>query len=345
MRKILVIGPSWVGDMVMSQSLYRELKNQHPDCSIDVLAPSWCKPILSRMPEVNEALEMPLGHGELKLISRYRLGKELRNKKYTHAYILPNSLKSAIIPIAAKIPVRTGWKGESRFGLLNDIRMNKKSFTYMAERYVALAHPKQEMIDSSSLGGLTNIPWPKLRLNQSLVDASVRKFALSVTKPIVGLCPGAEFGPAKKWPTDKYAELASKLLDDGYQVWLFGSKKDEATTSSITTSQTDAHRKDIVDLAGKTSLEEAVDLLSLCKHVVSNDSGLMHVAAAVGCHVIGIYGSTSPDYTPPLTTKVDIVNTNIKCRPCFKRECPLGHLKCLKEISVSNVIKKISYES
>ncbi|WP_261816468.1 lipopolysaccharide heptosyltransferase II [Vibrio gallicus] len=341
MKKILIIGPSWVGDMVMSQSLYRELKQQHPDSSIDVLAPAWCKPILSRMAEVDNAIEMPLSHGDVKLAERYKIGKSLRTKGYTHAYVLPNSAKSALIPFFAKIPTRTGWTGESRYGLLNDIRPNKKAFTFMAERYVALAHPKAEMRDSSSLGGLTNIPWPVLQLDNTLVRATANKFNLGLELPVVGLCPGAEFGPAKKWPTAHYAELTKLLIDNGYQVWLFGSQKDAETTSDIILQQPDTHQDKIVSLAGKTSLEEAVDLLSLCQYVVSNDSGLMHVAAAVGCHVIGIYGSTSPSYTPPLTDQVDIINTDIECRPCFKRECPLGHLRCLKEISPTSVLRKI----
>ncbi|WP_261834520.1 lipopolysaccharide heptosyltransferase II [Vibrio ishigakensis] len=342
MKKILIIGPSWVGDMVMSQSLYRQLKIQSPNSQIDVLAPAWCKPLLTRMPEIHQAIDMPLSHGEFKLTQRYQIGKQLRSKQYDHAYVLPNSAKSSLIPFFAGIPIRTGWKGESRYGLLNDIRLNKKSFTYMVERYVALAHPKGDMLDSSSLGGLTNIPWPKLVLDRTIVEKSATKFGLNLNSKIVGLCPGAEFGPAKKWPTEHYAELAGQLLDNGYQVWLFGSQKDEETTSQIVSSQKDSNQEHIFDLAGKTSLEEAVDLLSQCKYVVSNDSGLMHVAAAVGSHVIGIYGSTSPEYTPPLTEKLNIVNTEIECRPCFKRECPLGHLRCLNEIAPSDISKLLN---
>ncbi|GAM54726.1 ADP-heptose-lipooligosaccharide heptosyltransferase II [Vibrio ishigakensis] len=142
MKKILIIGPSWVGDMVMSQSLYRQLKIQSPNSQIDVLAPAWCKPLLTRMPEIHQAIDMPLSHGEFKLTQRYQIGKQLRSKQYDHAYVLPNSAKSSLIPFFAGIPIRTGWKGESRYGLLNDIRLNKKSFTYMVERYVALAHLK-----------------------------------------------------------------------------------------------------------------------------------------------------------------------------------------------------------
>lgn len=339
--KILIIGPSWVGDMVMSQSLYITLKQQHPDATIDVMAPAWCKPILERMPEVNQAIEMPLGHGDVDLLGRRRLGKKLKANNYTHAYICPNSAKSALIPWFADIPKRTGWKGEMRYGLLNDLRSNKKSFQYMVERYVALAHPKSEMIDSSSLGGLDNLPRPKLAIDADVQQATLTKFSLPTEKPVLGLCPGAEFGPAKQWPIEHYAAVADEMINQGYQVWLFGSVKDKETTEAIKSLVHSDNQKSVFNLAGDTSLIEAVDLLAACKTVVSNDSGLMHVAAAVGCHVVGVYGSTSPKYTPPLAEKVDIVSTDIECRPCFKRECPLGHLKCLKELKPSNVLSKL----
>lgn len=339
--KILIIGPSWVGDMVMSQSLYITLKQQHPDAVIDVMAPAWCKPILERMPEVNQAIEMPLGHGAFDLFGRRRLGKQLSANNYTHAYICPNSAKSALIPWFAGIPKRIGWKGEMRYGLLNDLRSNKKSFQYMVERYVALAHPKSEMVDSSSLGGLDTLPRPKLAIDADTQQATLTKFSLSTEKPVLGLCPGAEFGPAKQWPIEHYATVANEMINQGYQVWLFGSAKDKETTETIKSLVHSDNQTSVFNLAGDTSLIEAVDLLAACKTVVSNDSGLMHVAAAVGCHVVGVYGSTSPKYTPPLAEKVDIVSTDIECRPCFKRECPLGHLKCLKELKPSNVLSKL----
>ncbi len=340
--KTLIIGPSWVGDMVMSQSLYKRLKQNHPNMIIDVLAPGWCKPILDRMPEVNRAIEMPIGHGEFNLLARYKLGRKLAKNGYKQSYVLPNSAKSALIPWFAGIKKRIGWKGEMRYGLLNDLRPNKKSFQYMVERYVALAHNKREMVDSASLGGLHNLPKPSLSVDENIQEQTVQKFALNRQRAIVGLCPGAEFGPAKQWPTEHYATVAQFAIEQGKQVWLFGSQKDFDTCESIK-QQVPMHLQEQVhNLAGKTSLIEAVDLLAACQTVISNDSGLMHVSAAVGCHVIGVYGSTSPDYTPPLADRVDIVNTNIDCRPCFQRECPLGHLKCLKELSPQSVIKVLS---
>lgn len=336
--KILIIGPSWVGDMVMSQSLYITLKQQYPEALIDVLAPAWCKPILERMPQVHQAIEMPLGHGDFNFLGRRALGKELKHQNYTHAFVLPNSAKSALIPWFAGIPVRTGWKGEMRYGLLTDLRSNKKDFQYMIERYVALAHPKAEMINSSSLPGLEHLPKPKLYIDSLCQQHTIEKFELNQDRIVIGLCPGAEFGPAKQWPVEHYAAVAEKMIQDGKQVWLFGSPKDQSTTEAIKQTISAENQHYIFDLSGKTSLIEAVDLLGACETVISNDSGLMHVAAAVGCQVIGVYGSTSPQYTPPLADKVAIVHTDIECRPCFKRECPLKHLKCLKDLAPEQVL-------
>lgn len=341
MKKILIIGPSWVGDMVMSQSLYIVLKQLHPDSQIDVIAPGWCKPILERMPEIHQAIEMPIGHGEFNLLGRREIGKSLREKQYDHAYILPKSAKSALIPWFANIPLRTGWKGEMRYGLLNDLRPNMKSFQFMVERYVALAYPQEEMIDSSSLGGLDTLPRPSLFIDKKEQVEAIAKFNLNREAPVVGLCPGAEFGPAKKWPETHYAEVASAMANAGKQVWLFGSQKDLETCNNIKQLVPQEHQHQIHVLAGQTSLIEAVDLLAACQTVVANDSGLMHVAAAVGCNVVAVYGSTSPKYTPPLAEKVEIVHTDIDCRPCFKRECPLGHLNCLNQLSPQKVISKI----
>jgi lipopolysaccharide heptosyltransferase II len=327
--KTLIIGPSWVGDMVMSQSLYITLKEQHPDMELHVMAPRWCLPLLSRMPEVDHAIEMPLGHGDLNLRVRWKLGRMLKQQQYQQAIILPNSLKSALIPLFAGIPTRTGWKGENRYGLLNDLRRNKNAFPLMVERYLALAFPASKMRSSADLQG---IPFPTLRVNSQQQQQALTRLALSLEQPILGLCPGAEFGPAKRWPEQHYAEIARRWIAAGGQVWIFGSNKDQSVSSAIqqhlpTELQASCHL-----LAGKTSLEEAIDLLAACTKVVSNDSGLMHIAAAVKTPLVAVYGSTSPGYTPPLADKVQIVHTDIVCRPCFKRECPLGHLKCLKEL-------------
>ncbi|WED21986.1 lipopolysaccharide heptosyltransferase II [Vibrio sp. JC009] len=335
---ILIIGPSWVGDMVMSQSLYKELKALNPEASIDVLAPAWCKPILQRMPEVANAIEMPVGHGSFNLSERWKIGRSLAEKKYDQAYVLPNSAKSALIPLFAGIKKRTGWKGEFRYGLLTDLRPDKRVFQYMVERYVALAYPRQDMLQKVAL---TTVSKPSLEVDIASQQQLKKRLNLSSERPVLGLCPGAEFGPAKRWPEEYYTSVAEHAIQSGQQVWLFGSVNDQETTDKIKSGLSEKSRAVCFDLAGKTKLVEAVDLLACCHTVISNDSGLMHVSAAVGCNIIALYGSTSPEYTPPLSDKVQILNTDIECRPCFKRECPLGHSKCLKELSPQTVIEHL----
>ncbi|MCG9750485.1 lipopolysaccharide heptosyltransferase II [Vibrio brasiliensis] len=337
--KILIIGPSWVGDMVMSQSLYISLKNQHPQAEIDVLAPAWCKPILERMPQVSRAIEMPIGHGKFDFFARRKIGKDLQKNHYTHAFVLPNSAKSALIPLFADIPNRTGWKGEFRYGLLTDLRPDKRIFQYMVERYVALSSSKETMRQEVHL---ENCSKPELTVDAESQLKAKQRLQLTCEKPVIGLCPGAEFGPAKRWPDQYYAEVAKHAIEAGYQIWLFGSAKDQPVCELIRSALNEGDQQFVHNLAGQTSLIEAVDLLANCHTVVTNDSGLMHVSAAVGCNIVAIYGSSSPEYTPPLTDKLAMVHTDVECRPCFKRECPYGHLDCLNKLMPEQVIKALS---
>ncbi len=334
MEKYLIIGPSWVGDMVMSQSLYITLKKQRPDMELHVMAPRWCLPLLARMPQVDQAIEMPLGHGDFKLAARWKLGRELKQNQYTQAIVLPNSLKSALIPFFAGIKKRTGWKGESRFGLLNDLRSNKNTFPLMVQRYIALAFPRQQMRAAKDI---QEIPYPALLVDKAQQQTAIARLGINLDKPVLGLCPGAEFGPSKRWPEAHYAAIAKQWIANGGEVWVFGSQKDQPVANTIRQYLPEGLQTHCRLLAGNTSLTEAIDLLAACTTVVSNDSGLMHIAAAVNTPLVAVYGSTSPGYTPPLSQKVQIVHTDIECRPCFKRECPYDHLKCLKELQPNQV--------
>ncbi|MDF7679636.1 ADP-heptose--LPS heptosyltransferase RfaF [Enterobacteriaceae bacterium ESL0689] len=304
--KILVTGPSWVGDMMMSQSLYRTLKVRYPQAIIDVMAPAWCRPLLSRMPEVNAAIPMPLGHGMLALGERRRLGLNLRDSGYDRAYVLPNSFKSALVPFFARIPQRIGWRGEMRYGLLSDIRvLNKAAWPLMVERYVALAYDKDMMHSAQDLP--QPLLWPQLQV-QEVEKAQLRHdFNISPDRPVIGFCPGAEFGPAKRWPHYHYADLAKQLINEGFQIILFGSAKDDSACDSILTALDTAQQPWCRNLAGKTQLEQAVALIATCLAVVSNDSGLMHIAAALNRPLIALYGPSSPDFTPPLSHQAKII--------------------------------------
>ncbi|MCS3609479.1 ADP-heptose--LPS heptosyltransferase RfaF [Erwinia rhapontici] len=339
--KILVIGPSWVGDMMMSQSLYRSLKAEHPDAVIDVMAPAWCRPLLSRMPEVNEALAMPLGHGALEIAERRRLGKMLKASGYDRAFVLPNSFKSALIPFFAAIPRRTGWRGEMRYGLLNDLRrLDKTAFPLMVQRYVALAYDKARIHHADDLP--QPLLWPQLAVQEAEKQATVSAFGLASGRPMIGFCPGAEFGPAKRWPHYHYATLAQRLIDKGYQVVLFGSAKDNETGQQILAALAEDARQHCRNLAGETQLEQAVILLAACDAVVSNDSGLMHIAAALDRPLVALYGPSSPDFTPPLSRKARVIRLITGYHKVRKGDADEGYHQSLIDITPERVMTELA---
>jgi heptosyltransferase-2 len=332
--RILIIGPSWVGDMVMAQTLFKSLQQLHPGCAIDVLAPDWSRPLLERMPEVRTALSFPLGHGAFELATRRRIGRSLRGQ-YDQAILLPNSLKSALVPYFAGIPKRTGWRGEMRFGLLNDIRtLDKEQYPLMIERFIALAYPANASLPKP-------YPRPQLRIEASSRDQAVKRFELELDRPVLALCPGAEFGESKRWPASHYAEVANVKIRAGWQVWLFGSQKDNAGCEEIRERLIPGLREEAINLAGRTSLAEAIDLMSCASVAVSNDSGLMHVAAALDRPLVSVYGSTSPSFTPPLAEKVEIVRLGIECSPCFDRTCRFGHYNCMRLLEPVAVLRAL----
>ena len=335
--KILVLGPAWVGDMVLAQSLFKTLKSENPNCIIDVAAPAWTLPLIARMPEVNKGIALPFRHGEFALFERIKFGRSLRLQGYTQAIILTNSLKSAILPFAANIPRRTSFLGEMRYGLINDIRpLDKTKLPRTVDRFVTLGlQPNAELpID---------IPNPTLLANAQNAFVTLQKLGLATpTNKILGLCPGAEYGEAKRWPIEYYAEVANEALKKGWQVWLFGSEKDTPVTTAINQLTNNL----CLDLGGKTNLSEAIDLMSLCDAVVSNDSGLMHIAAALDKKLVAIYGSSDPHHTPPMNSKAVIEYLGLECSPCFKRTCPLSdpglQLNCLNKILPINILEKIN---
>ena len=331
---ILIIGPSWVGDMVMAQTLFVRLREQQPDCVIDVLAPDWSRPILERMPEVRQALSFPLGHGVLDLAGRRRIGQHLRGQ-YQHAIVLPNSLKSALVPAWARIPQRTGWRGEWRYGLLNDLRvLDKTQYPLMIERFMALAYAPQAALPRP-------YPRPQLRIDPDVRQRALERFALDTQRAVLALCPGAEFGEAKRWPAEYYAQIAAAHVERGGQVWLFGSQKDQPVGEGICSSLSPEQQPFVRNLAGITGLAEAIDLLSCAQAVVTNDSDLMHVAAALNRPLVAIYGSTSPGFTPPLAERVAVVRSELSCSPCFERTCRFGHYDCLRQLSVKSVAQAL----
>jgi heptosyltransferase II len=332
-QRFLIIAPSWIGDTVAAQPLFMRLREQHPDARIDVLAPPWVAAVLHAMPEVNgDVINNPFAHGQLRLRDRWALARELKRNKYDVAYVLPNSLKSALIPFFAGIPKRVGFIGESRYGLIN-VRhtLDEKATPLQVERYAILAEEPHRPLPRP-------LPNPRLNVDAAAVTGSLQNLGLSASPTPVIFCPGAEYGPAKRWPEQHFAELAQKLAAQGTPVWLLGSKKDAPVGDEIVRLSQGAAR----NLCGVTNLEQAVHLLSIARHVVTNDSGLMHVTAALGTPLTALFGSSSPGYTPPLSDKAQTIWLKLECSPCFQRECPLGHLNCLRGISAERVADTVS---
>jgi heptosyltransferase-2 len=329
--RILIVGASWVGDMVMAQSLFITLKQQHPDCQIDVIAPPWTLALLARMPEVSLAIEMPVVRNKLGLMERIKLGKQLRSHHYDQAILLPNTWKSALTPFFADIPLRTGYVGECRWGLLNDVRhLDKTVLTQTVQRFVALAFPATSCVP--------HCPAPIFNINPEHQQQLITQYALPTNCKILALCAGAEYGEAKRWPVTHYAAVARQKISEGWQVWLLGSPKDQAVAADINRLADNS----CIDFSGKTSMTDAVDLLSLADVVVSNDSGLMHVASALNKNLIALYGSSDPKFTPPLSDNAKIIYLGLDCSPCFKRDCPLGHTQCLTDIRPEQIIAEIN---
>jgi heptosyltransferase-2 len=316
--------------MLMQPMLLR-LKQRFPDSCIDVLAPPWTLLLLKQIPEVNEVIVNPFPHGALHLRARYRLGKQLRASHYDAAYVLPNSLKSALVPFFANIPKRIGFIGELRYGLLNDARkLDKEKLPLMVERFAQLAEATSDEIPNL-------IPPPQLSVSDEMRRQVLHKLELTLDQAVAIFCPGAEYGPAKRWPEQYYAELAQRLQAQGYAVWLIGSPKDKEVAAKIVAMGNPSVR----NLCGTTDLSDAIALLSCASLVVSNDSGLMHIAAALDRPLLAIFGSSSPQFTPPLSEKAQVLKLDLPCSPCFKRECPLGHFNCMMQLTPAEVAKHL----
>ncbi len=331
--KLLIVGPAWVGDMVIAHALVRTLLAARHDAEIHVLAPPATAPLGRRMSGVADTVTVPVRHGELGWQVRREVGRALRRVGYDRAIVLPNSFKSALVPYFAGIPRRTGWRGEWRFGVLNDVRtLDAQKLPRLVDRFVALA--------DASNATAADIE-PKLTADPVRAAALVAGLGLAVDRPILALCPGAEYGPAKRWPAAHYAAVAAEHVCRNGQVWLFGTQADAAACAAIRASVAPLAQARIFDLAGRTQLLDAVDLLSLAQQVVTNDSGLMHVACALGVPVVAVYGSSSPDFTPPLSRGARVVRDALPCSPCFERTCPLGHTDCLNRLMPERVVAEL----
>jgi heptosyltransferase-2 len=317
LARFLVVAPNWIGDALMAQPLLARLREKLPQARLDVLAPAWVAPVVRRMPEVSGVIETSFEHGKLRLRERWKLGRTLKALGYAQAIVLPNTWKSALVPFFAEIPIRSGYVGESRYGLLDLLYNKKPGREPMAMHYARLSEKPGAPIAEP-------LPEPRLAVDAQAALATRRRFGVEGRYAV--LCPGAEYGPAKRWPYFK--DLAERL---DLPVVVVGSAQEREQCASIKGR----------NLAGETTLDEAIELLAGAAMVVSNDSGLMHIAAALDRPQVALFGSSSPKHTPPLSDKARVLWLGIECSPCYARECPLGHFRCMKELGVERVLKEI----
>jgi heptosyltransferase-2 len=333
--RTLVISPNWIGDAVMAQPLLRLLKEKNPHRPIDVLAPKWVAPVWRAMAEVDTVLEAPFRHGALQWRERREYARMLRQRGYADAYVLPNTLKFALIPWLARIPKRVGYKGEMRYGLLNVLHHDSRAAPRpMVSFYAALAEaPRADVPPPSAL------PRPALQVSVDRMQQVLSRVGLRMDRPLVLFAPGAEFGSAKRWPVSHFAELAKIVASKRpeVQIALMGSGKDREVCDDIV-----ALTPGLVNLAGVTALDEAVALIGRADVMVSNDSGLLHIASAMNRPIVAIYGPTDPDHAPPFSDIAQSLFLGIECSPCRQRECPLGHHRCMRDISADMVWQPVS---
>ena len=323
----------------MAQPLFARLREKLPHALIDVLAPPWVAPVLRRMPEVARVLEAPFAHGRLQLRERWRMSRELRAQGYRQAIVLPNSWKSALVPFLADIPIRSGYVGESRYGLLNLLYRSARPKD-RAERGAMVLHYAR-LGDPPGTPPAEPLPQPQLEVDAASAAATAQRFGIDAGRALAVLCPGAEYGPAKRWPAERFGALAAELGSRGFEVCLLGAASDSEACAETAKASGGAAR----NLAGRTTLDEAIDLIAQAALVVSNDSGLMHIAAALGRPQVALFGSSSPAHTPPQSAQARVIWLGLECSPCYARECPLGHFRCMREISVQQVAAEAAQAS
>jgi heptosyltransferase-2 len=324
--RILVISPNWIGDAVMAQPLLQLLRQRYPERPIDVLAPAWVAPVWKAMQEVDTVVDTPFKHGKLQLGQRWEFARRLRQRGYAEAYVLPNTLKFALIPWLAGIPRRIGYKGEMRYGLLNVMHHDDPAAPRpMVPFYAALAAPPSRTAPAHAA-----LPKPTLFVQPEQMAQAAAQFGVATGQPLVVFAPGAEFGSAKRWPATHFAALARTVRQHhpGAQILLLGSGKDKAVCDKIIELVPEAR-----NLAGATSLSDAIALIAHADAVISNDSGLMHIACGLNRPGVVIYGPTSVEHAPPASDLARALSLRLECSPCKQRECPLGHHRCMKDIN------------
>jgi heptosyltransferase II len=326
---ILIVPYLWIGDFVRCHSVVKVLRQRFPDRPVDMLSSTLCAPLTDYMPGLRQAVVVDLPRNRLALGQQRELAARLKHESYGTALIMPRTWKAALAPFFAGIPERTGFVGEARYFLLNDLRSSEKKLPRMVDRCGALALPQGAEIPG-------DWPLPELKVPREEIEAWRRKRGLDAdNRPVVALAPGA-VGPSKRWPKDSYAAVARKLMAEGFAVWILGGPGEKDLATQIA-GDTQAR-----DLTG-TDLRDAILALAGAVAAISNDSGLLHVAAALGTPSIGIFGPTSPWHWAPLNPLAATIETAnaLPCRPCHKPVCRLGHHHCMTEIAPEQVLAAV----
>jgi len=342
MQRILIIAPQWIGDAVMSLPLLNLIQQNFANSTIDVLCTPWVAPIYRANPDTTNVIESDFQHGSLQLGLRRATAQKIRAMNYQIAFVLPNSFKSALIPWLTRIPKRVGYRGELRYGLINHVLPNpsRQARTPMVEHYANLLNAIQDTPIH-----LKNLPAPQLRVCAQSAREADQQLALFANQPFYIFAPGAEYGPAKRWPTGYFAQLAQQILenDPNSHIVILGSQNDHALGHEIQVQNNDANR--VHNWCGQISLDQSIAVIAKSKCLISNDSGLMHIGAALSVSQVAIFGSSNPKHTPPLSAKAQVVWLGLSCSPCYERNCPLGHLNCLNDIKPERIYAMLSHSS
>jgi lipopolysaccharide heptosyltransferase II len=327
-RPILIVPYMWIGDFVRCHTVVKLLKARFPSRAVDVLATSLCAPLADYMPEIRQAIVVDLPRKRLSLAEHRALAAHLKREGYGTALIMPRTWKAALAPFLAGIPERVGWVGEWRFGLVNDLRFGERALPRMVDQCAALALPAKAPPPD---------PWPLPELRVPATEVAGWRERVGLVgngRPVVALAPGA-VGPSKRWPGASYADLARRLISQGNAVWVLGSPAEAPLVRIIQHGAPKVH-----DLTG-TDLRNAILALAAADVAVSNDSGLLHVAAAIGTPTIGIFGPTSPWHWAPLNPIAAAVQQTVEtlpCQPCHKPTCRVRHHRCMRDISAEQVL-------
>jgi heptosyltransferase-2 len=321
----------WIGDFVRCHTVVQLLNQRHPGRPVDVLTTTLCAPLLDYMPGVRKGIVWDLPRKRISWREHKALAERLAAERYGQVLVMPRTWKSALAPYLAGIPERTGFAGEARFILLNDLRFGERRLPRMVDRCGALTLPKGESIPAD---------WPRPELAVPMAEADEWRSKRGLAddhRPVIAFAPGA-VGPSKRWPVEYFGELAKSLTADGYQIWILGSTNEGSLAAEIV-GAAGPHARDLTS----SDLSNAILALKLARAAVSNDSGLVHVAAAMGTPTIGIFGPTSPWHWAPLNPLAAVIETRteVSCRPCHKPTCRMVHHRCMRDIRAGEVLAAV----